>query len=52
VKTKYELQSPAVIVDLDIVERNINKIAILARNAKKKCDHHIKPHKVYILLKS
>jgi len=45
VKTKYELQSPAVIVDLDIVERNINKIATLARNAKKKLRPHIKPHK-------
>ena len=44
-KTKYELQSPAIIVDLDIVERNVNKIATLARNAKKKLRPHIKPHK-------
>lgn len=44
-KTKYKLQSPAIIVDLDIVERNVNKIATLARNSKKKLRPHIKPHK-------
>lgn len=43
--TKFELPSPAVIVDLDIAERNIKRMAGLARQAGVKLRPHIKPHK-------
>ncbi|HHV75732.1 MAG TPA: amino acid processing protein [Thermoanaerobacterium sp.] len=43
--TKFELPSPAVVVDLDIAERNIARVADLARQNGKKLRPHIKPHK-------
>jgi D-serine deaminase-like pyridoxal phosphate-dependent protein len=43
--TKYEIPSPAVIVDLDITERNIGRVAALTRKYGIKHRPHIKAHK-------
>lgn len=43
--TKYEIPSPAVIVDLDVTERNIERVAALTRKYGIKHRPHIKAHK-------
>lgn len=43
--TKYEIPSPAVIVDLDRTERNIERVAALTRKYSIKHRPHIKAHK-------
>ncbi|HBI27053.1 MAG TPA: amino acid processing protein, partial [Peptococcaceae bacterium] len=43
--TKYDISSPAVIVDLDIAERNIERVAVLTRKYGIKHRPHIKAHK-------
>ncbi|MDD2555900.1 MAG: alanine racemase [Syntrophaceticus sp.] len=43
--TKYDISSPAVIVDLDIAERNIERVAVSTRKNGIKHRPHIKAHK-------
>lgn len=43
--TKYEIPSPAVIVDLDSTERNIERVAALTRKYGMQHRPHIKAHK-------
>ncbi|MGI6604620.1 MAG: amino acid processing protein [Firmicutes bacterium] len=43
--TKWDLPSPALVADLDCVERNLERVAYLARQNGVSLRPHIKPHK-------
>lgn len=47
----HELPTPAVIVDLDIMERNIQLMAQIAKQAGKRLRPHIKTHKIPAIAK-
>ncbi len=48
---KYELPTPAVIVDLDQLERNIRSMAQAAQKANVKLRPHVKTHKMTVIAK-
>ena len=50
-KSINELETPAVLVDLDILEKNLKHTADLARNAGVKLRPHCKTHKSVWLAK-